>query len=166
MKFLIDPALVERVGPERQDDWRLALDQVNEPSGDDGSSGGEEKRPVAYTLSRRPDGGLVFRVDAAGDAAGSVTLSPGMLRRHMGAYRDATEQLSRACVDAARAARSLEGMDHAKKVAHDHGAEAIVNAFAPVADLDYEQARSLFTLVFLISTELSPVTANRHLRWS
>ena len=156
MKYRIDAALYDGVGAERLREWQDTLLDLN--SDDDGE-------PPTLTIGRLDDGGAAFLVEPAeGDVAPvSVSVPHARLRSHLREYRDIITRLARADLGAF-GMRDVDTLDYAKKLVHDDAGEVIRKALRPAARVSHATARRIFTLVFLMSSELPEAAIRSHRR--
>ena len=155
MRFRIDGALYDKASPEREREWRLAVMELN-AEGD----GGEP----TLTLYRRRDGGVDVHVSPGGEGAPRIVeLSYARMRTHFREYRNVIRHLARAG-SGPLGRRDMETLDYAKKLAHDEAGKAVRDALAGVVEVDHRLGRRLFTLIFLVSSELPENLVRRHLR--
>lgn len=152
MKFRIDPSLLENASEMREREWQMALVDLN------ADADGEEP---TLTVHRRKDGGADIHVTHSTTADGIAELGRDKMRRQFRDYRHVIEQISGAGVFGAR---QFETLDYAKKLVHDEAGEVIAEALQPFTDIDHKTARRLFTLVFLIGSELPEAMVTRHRR--
>ncbi len=152
MKFRLATSLFDDVSRAREQEWRVALMDLN------ADADGEEP---TLTLARRADGGSEVTISGTPDSDGVAEFSRDVLRRQFRDYEHVIKQISGA---GAFGARQYETLDYAKKLVHDEAGEVIQETLAPFVSLDHKQARRLFTLVFLISSELPEVMVRRHRR--
>ena len=155
MRFDVDPDLYGKVSEARQREWRNTLSDMNlEPS-----SAGPTLR-----LYRRDDGGLEIAVVADGESERArVVFRHERLKRPFRDYRNITEQLARIGAGGT-SYRQLEALDYAKKLVHDEGGELVIELLADHATLLLRPARRLFTLMFLVSTEMPEALVKQHLQ--
>lgn len=153
MKFRLSADLLTNVSPAREQEWKLALIDLN------ADADGEEP---TLTLSRPSGGGAQFAITGTSDGRdGVVELSREELRPAFRDYRRIIEQISGA---GAFGARQFETLDYAKKLVHDEAGELVQEALKPRVTIDHRTGRRLFTLVFLVSEELPEVLVRQHRR--
>lgn len=156
MKYRIDAALYDGVGAERLREWQETLLDLN--TDDDGE-------PPTLTIGRLGDGGATFRVEPAdgqGEAV-SVAVPHARLRGHLREYRDIITRLARADLGAF-GMRDVDTLDYAKKLVHDDAGDLLRKALRPAATVSHATARRIFTLVFLMSSELPEAAIRSHRR--
>lgn len=154
MNVRLHPRLYVDVGPDRAREWRSTLmDMAMDARG----AGAED---VTLTLDRRDCGGVDLHVERAGELT-TLEAPYKLLRRHFREYRGIIEQLARS-TRGAYGARDLETLDYAKKLAHDDAAETLAGLLAGVLEIQHVMARRLFTLIFLVSSELPEDLVTRH----
>ena len=90
-----------------------------------------------------------------------VALSADRMRTHFRRYRDVIKQLVQATLGVFGAGDAAT-LDRGKKGVHNAAADTVQGAFAEVLALDHEQARRVFTLVFLVSDALLEALVTRH----
>lgn len=153
MKFRLDPRLYEGATAAREQEWRLALTDLNR------DADGEEP---TLTVTRRPDGLVELLVSGRpGAREDRIALTRELMRSHFRDYRQVIERLARS--QSAELA-ALETLDYAKKVVHDEAGEVLARVLSTAVALPHALARRLFTLVFLVSTELPEALVRRHRR--
>lgn len=154
MKFRIDPDLYREVTRDREREWQGALLDLNFEA--DGA-------PPLVTVHRREDGGAAFAVEADADAAVLVEVSHARLRSVLRDYRDVIVQIARTS-GGAFGMRDLDTLDYAKKLVHDEAGELLAKALRAHVAIDLPTARRLFTLVFLLGTDLPEHLIKNHRR--
>ena len=148
MKFRLDHALYGTTSERREREWQLALTELNyEMDGE----------PPTLWVSRREDGRIDIRIEC--DPPQTISLSFESLKQHFRDYRRVIEQLVRST---ASGTRQFETLDYAKKLVHDDAGETVMETFSGVLDLEHTAARKLFTLIFLLSSELPEALVTRH----
>lgn len=151
MRFRIDAPLFEGISPTREREWRQALVDLNTRA---------DGEPPTVTIIRK-EVGIAFRVEFDQGWTQDVRLSPRSLQSHMREYRGVINQLTSSDVTAF-GRRSFETLDYAKKLVHDEGGEFIQRALDDLAPVDLDIGRRLFTLVFLVCSELPSDVVARH----
>ncbi len=151
MKYRVDPLLYDGVSPTREKEWQLALLDLNAEA--DGAE-------PTLTVTRTDSEGIDIEL-TGGTEPRTVHLSQATLRTHFRDYRRVIEHLVRST---ATGSRQMETLDYAKKLTHDDAGEMVQEALEGVVTVSHAQARRLFTLVFLVASELpeSLVTGHRH----
>lgn len=136
----------------RRDEWVTSLDELN---------GGNTLALVdvadadepAMEIVRLPSGAFHLRTYAdAFERVGEVTLDSERLEALFADYSTTIRQMVH--VDGDAPARGFEALDYAKRVVHDEAGEFVVQALAPIVQCGKEDARRLFTLLFLIGGDL------------
>ena len=90
-----------------------------------------------------------------------IVLSESTLKPHFRDYRRVIEHLVRST---STGTRQMETLDYAKKLTHDEAGEMVQDSLEPHVTISHAQARRLFTLIFLVASELPEplVTKHRH----
>jgi hypothetical protein len=148
MRFRLDPA--SALGPARESECRLSLNDLN------ADSDGEDPTLV---LAQRGDGGVDVLVERA-ESIGRAELSHSKLAPCFRDYRHVIEQLAR--VGAGSGAAHLETLDYAKKLVHDEAGDLVRAALAPLVSVPHDVARRLFTLMFLMASDLPDALVRKH----
>lgn len=155
MRFRIAAALWDGARPDREEEWRQALLDLNQ------DAGGE---PPLVTFDRRDDGGASITFERV-DGSAEVILSFDLLRDSFRDYREVIQRLARAGTGAF-GSRDWESLDYAKKLVHDDAARRIRKTLAPHLEdgevVDRQLARRLFTIIFLIAQDLPRELVQRH----
>ncbi|MCA9516352.1 MAG: UPF0262 family protein [Myxococcales bacterium] len=154
MKFRIDPDLYREVTKDREREWQGALLDLNFEC--DGS-------PPHVTVHRRADGGAGFSVEDAAGASVLHEVSHARLRSVLRDYRDVIVQMARTA-GGAFGMRDLDTLDYAKKLVHDEAGELLKKELRAHLAMDLGMARRLFTLVFLLGTDLPEHLIKNHRR--
>lgn len=136
----------------RREEWVRSLDELN--AGNDlallAPSAADEP---ALEIVRLPSGAFQLRAYTdAFERAGAVTLDPDRVAMLFAEYSTTIRQMVH--VDGDAPARGFEALDYAKRVVHDEAGDYVLEALAPLVYCDKEDARRLFTLLFLIGGDL------------
>jgi uncharacterized protein (UPF0262 family) len=83
-----------------------------------------------------------------------------MVAEHVAEYTATISQLAH--VDREAPVRGFEALDYAKRVVHDDAAAALKDALASVVRMDLADARRIFTLFFLLATDLPEELVRYH----
>ena len=148
MMFRVESVLLNDARPERAQEWRLALMDLNSEC---------DASACTVILDATTEGGVTVRIDTA-ETSESLAFEPAALRRHFREYAKIIRQLSRA----GYGYRDMETLDYAKKLAHDEAGETIADTLSPHLTLSHRVARKLFTLFFLLCHETPANLVNRH----
>ena len=151
MRFRIDKALEKGASRTRRMEWALSLEDLNHDS--------SEATPL-ITLYERRKGGLDVVILTPGAPSAVIPLTPDYLAEHFQAYAHVIGRMSSA--SEGDGARSFETLDYGKKLIHDEAGEAIQEALEDHIDLPLATARRLFTLVFLILSDLPEHLVKQH----
>ena len=153
-------ALWKRLPERRAEEWRRALAEIN-----DGNSI-ETVQPIedpGLELVRPPDGSFRVRLYSGGfDQVAEVTLDAARVAELFDEYGATIRQLVH--VDHSAPVRGFEAIDYAKRVIHDDAAAFLRASIEHVATMELPCARRLFTLVFLIGTDLPEALVRYHRR--
>lgn len=143
MVFRVHSALREAAGSRRRLEWDLALRDLNHDAPDDGQ---------ALTVYQGRPAGIQLAITGLGADPIIAELTEEALSPHFRAYDDIIRGI--AAASSGDGMRSLETLDYAKKLIHDEAGELVQEALEDHVELDLATARRLFTLMFLISTQL------------
>lgn len=153
-------ALWKQVSPRRADEWRRALDELNSHNGI-AFADGSPCEDAAVELVCPPDGSYIVRTWTDGIRPGaSVTLDARPLAEHFDEYGTTIRQMVH--VDREAPVRGFEALDYAKRVVHDEAAAFISESLASLLTMDLADARRLFTLVFLVGTDIPEELVRYH----
>jgi hypothetical protein len=152
MEVRLHGALWRSASSSRADEWRRALDELNTWN-QMRARVPEATADVAVELARRPDDVWEVRVYGDGVRRDATVELPGDVQsRHVADYATTIAQLAH--MDREAPVRGFEALDYAKRVVHDDAAQALREALAPAVEVDLADARRLFTLLFLVATDL------------
>jgi uncharacterized protein (UPF0262 family) len=154
-------ALWRQTPPGRADEWRRALDELNQFNGvlPRQPTGSTEAPALEFAL--RPDDVWEVRFYADGvRRTDTLELPPVMVAEHVAEYTATISQLAH--VDREAPVRGFEALDYAKRVVHDDAAAALKDALASVVRMDLADARRIFTLFFLLATDLPEELVRYH----
>lgn len=154
MKFRIDPTHLSRVTPDRQRELEEALLDLN--------SEGDGAAPT-LVCGLLPDGGIAFAVEDAEGGVAAIPLPYPRVMRLFREYKDVIGRLARADLGAF-GMRDFETLDYAKKLVHDEAGTLLRKTLRAATAIDLAQARRLFTLVFLLSSDLPEEVIRTHRR--
>ena len=154
MKYRIDAALLAGASAHRQREVEDALLDLN--TDDDG-------HPPLLTVGRAADGGLALTLEHEDGAASTHELPYARLRPLNREYRDVITRIARSDLGGF-GMRDFEALDYAKKLVHDEAGALLRKTLRPGAELPLDRARRLFTLVFLLSSELPEEVIRTHRR--
>jgi hypothetical protein len=150
--LLVHPALWRTAAPERAADWRRVLEEFN-------VSRARGLETVSIEIVELPELGVAMRV---GEEGALVTL-PGPERdRHFADYGETIAHMVR--LDREAPVRGFEALDYAKRTIHDEAAGWLIDVLRPVAVLDLPVARRLFTMLFLVASDLPEELVRYHRR--
>jgi len=154
VKYRIEAALLEGVTPDRQRELQEALLDLN--TDDDGL-------PPTLTVGLLADGGVSFAVETTDGAVTAVPLPYVRVARLFREYKDVIQRLARSDLGAF-GMRDFETLDYAKKLVHDEAGALFKRALRPAVAMELTPARRLFTLVFLLSSDLPEAVIRTHRR--
>lgn len=141
-----------RSGDDRKQEWQRALDALNQHNSIVAPAFADEV-DLSLEIVRLPSETFMMRLHRnVFDRLGDIQLDPDSMREHFADYTHTIKQMAHLHQDAP--ARGFESMDYAKRVVHDEAAAFIKNAAHPLFDMPEEDARRIFTLIFLIGGEL------------
>lgn len=159
MDICLHGALWRAASPGRADEWRRVLDelaQMNSIAAVDAEVSG-----AALELLQTPDGEWQFRLLHDGVRRGATCPIPGgLFETHLDEYRTIIERLAHMGRDAP--VRGFEALDYAKRVVHDDAAATLMEALQGLVRMELVDARRLFTLFFLASTDLPESLVRYH----
>lgn len=151
MEIRIHSALVEGASRQRRQEWDLALEDLN-----------HEPLPGEGSLTIYQNNNAATLVVSQGGHTHFIELEADALKPHLEGYRDIIQRM----VAASRGdgMRSIETLDYAKKLIHDEAGEFVIEALDEGAslELDLPTGRRLFTLIFLILTDLPEAQVTNH----
>jgi len=152
-------ALWKRATTARAEEWRRTLEELN------GSNAlatvGEPVEEPAIEFVRPPDGGYELRLYRDGfDCIARVALERSAVEQFFAEYAATISQLVH--VDRDAPVRGFEAIDYAKRVVHDEAAGFLRESVEDVIAMDLADARRLFTLLFLIGTDLPEALVRYH----
>ena len=152
-------ALWKQATTSRAEEWRRSLDELN-ASNALATVGGPLEEP-AIELVRTPDEGYELRLYREGfDCVARVTLDRSAVEGFLAEYSATISQLVH--VDRDAPVRGFEAIDYAKRVVHDEAAGFLREAVEDVVAMDLADARRVFTLLFLIGTDLPEALVRYH----
>lgn len=158
----IHGALWKRVGAHRAGEWRHSLDELNQDNGIE-SALDEPLDEPALELVQPPDGSYRFRVYRDGfDLVADVALDRASVQSLFDEYEATIRQLVH--VDREAPVRGFEAIDYAKRIVHDDAAAFLRDALSEVVRMDLADARRLFTVIFLVGTDLPEALVRYHRR--
>lgn len=149
-----------RSADDRRDAWKRALDELNAdnvlraPPWDDDD--------LSLEIVRLPSGAFLLRLyKDVFERLGEVALDIDALHTVFQDYAQTIRHMVHVHEDAP--ARGFESLDHAKRVVHDEAAVVIRDAMTPLIEITDDDARRLFTLLFLIGGDLPEEMVRFHL---
>lgn len=146
VRLVLDEALGGRRSPEIEQERAIAIYDLLETNSFRLADG----RPGPYDLQLGLDTGrLLFRVrDAAGADLATIGLALGPFRRTIRDYFAVCESY----YDAIRrlAPSQIEAIDMGRRSLHDEGSRLLQDRLAGKAEIDFQTARRLFTLVCVL----------------
>lgn len=155
-------ALWKSVPEARAAEWRRTLADLNQQNGIAAGTIPVDEEP-ALELVRRPDGRFLFRLYADGwTCAGEYELEPDAVEGFFDEYDATIRQMVH--VDRQAPVRGFEALDYAKRVVHDEAGAYLLERLRPDVALELDDARRLFTLVFLVGTDLPEELVRYHRR--
>ena len=149
MKYRVDPELYEGVSERREKEWQVALLDLNAEA--DGNE-------PTLTVSRGDNGSMEVRLSGHGDNE-RIQFSESLLSPHFRDYRRVIEHLVRST---STGSRQMETLDYAKKLTHDEAGEMVQETLEAHVSISHAQGRRLFTLMFLVGSELPEALVTRH----
>jgi uncharacterized protein (UPF0262 family) len=163
MEVRLHGALWRSATPDRAAEWRTALQEVN----DDNrirmrtSAAPLDDAPPSLELVQPPDGPLLARCAPDGvRVTQTLCLESEDLRACLREYADTIQRLAH--MDREAPIRGWEALDYAKRLVHDQAADALRALLDPALELDLIDARRLFTLFFLVATDLPESLVRYH----
>jgi uncharacterized protein (UPF0262 family) len=157
-------ALWKSATASRSEEWRRSLTELNTLNallvlGPQWASADD----VALELVRPPTGEFVFRLYVDGwTCVATMPLPADAIGTAFSEYDTTIRQMVH--VDKQAPVRGFEALDYAKRVVHDEAAAVIIAALDEVLETSLDDARRLFTLVFLVGTDLPESLVRYHRR--
>lgn len=149
--FRIHPSLVKTANPSRLAEWRRVLDEYNDAG----------LASTIIEIALPPDDHLQLRVEQpAGASVARVAMRT--LNPLLAEYGETIRHMVR--IDREAPARGFEALDYAKRVVHDEGADLLRAQLRAIVSLEIDDARHLFTLVFLVASDLPEELVRYHRR--
>lgn len=149
-----------RSADDRRDAWQRALDELNTdntlhaPQWPDGD--------LSLEIVRLPSGAFLLRVyQDVFERLAEIALDPKEVNAVFADYAQTIRHMVHMHEDAP--VRGFESLDHAKRVVHDEAAALMQTSLSPVVEATNEDARRLFTLLFLIAGDLPEHMVRFHL---
>lgn len=137
---------------ERRGEWQRMLDELNAENSL-ASVQALEAEDLSIEIVRMPSGTFAFRLYAdVFERLDTVTLDAEVLDTHFRDYAQTIRHMVHVQSDAP--ARGFESLDYAKRVVHDEAGELMQSALSLMLTMTKEDARRLFTLLFLIAGDL------------
>ncbi|MCA9299100.1 MAG: UPF0262 family protein [Phycisphaerales bacterium] len=153
-------ALWKSTTPARADEWRRALEEINASNSIE-ASGFEVGDEPAIEVVRPPTGEYLLRLYRDGfDQAAQIQLEPERMTYLFDEYGATIRQMVH--VDREAPIRGFEALDYAKRVVHDEAGEYLMDVLADHVLLDLVDARRLFTLIFLVGTDIPEELVKYH----
>ena len=162
LEIRLHGALWREASPARRREWERSLEELNAGNGLEavGLSAADEP---ALELVRLPDGTFQARTyRGAFDRHATVALDISGLAPLFDDYAATIRQMVH--VDSDAPVRGFEALDYAKRVVHDEAAEFLARSMGAIANVPFEDARRLFTLIFLIAGDLPEELVRYHRR--
>jgi hypothetical protein len=148
--------------PARAAEWRRAIAEFNADNAV--ASDSIAPAPGAAIELVRPPGGF-FHVRIYGDPnelVATVPLEPPTVEAHFREYAETIRHLRR--LDLEAPVRGIEAVDYAKRVVHDEAGDYLRKALRPWVTVSVDDARRLFTLLFLVGSDLPDDALGFHRR--
>lgn len=156
-------ALWKEVGAARAAEWRRSLDEVNAHNALRARPAFDLGDEPALELLRRPEGHYCVRLYRDGtERAHEVALDPQQIAGFFAEYAATIERMVH--VDREAPARGFETLDYAKRLVHDEAAGWLRDAMDACLACTLDDARRLFTLLFLVGTDLPEALVRYHRR--
>lgn len=144
--------LWKKASVSRREEWTRALDELN---------GGNEM--LAVDTYATEDGAIeivypptrdyhVRLYEGAFDRLAEVVLDAEEMKPLFAEYQRTIEELGN--LHGSSATRGFETLDYAKRVVHDEAAEFLISSMKPIARVGMGDAKRLFTLIFLVESDL------------
>lgn len=149
-----------RSADDRRDAWQRALDEFNDENLLTAPRWPEAD--LSLEIVRLPSGAFLLRLYRdVFDRLDEIALDAVALEAVFQDYAQTIRHMVHMHQDAP--ARGFESLDHAKRIVHDEAAAWMQESVAPVLALNAEDARRLFTLLFLIGGDLPEHLVRFHL---
>lgn len=139
-------------GGDRRQEWQRTLDELNADNGLIPLVG-EPSDDVSLEIVRLPSGAFLFRLyEDVFERLGEVAVSFEDLEQLFSDYAQTIRHMVHVEQDAP--VRGFESLDYAKRVVHDEAGSFIETALSSLLTLTKDDARRVFTLLFLIAGDL------------
>ncbi len=155
-------ALWKSATQERSAEWRRTVAELNRANTIAAGSVSLGEEP-ALELVRLPNQTFVLRLYADGwSRSHEFPFEPAEVQSFFDEYDATIRQMVH--VDRQAPARGFEALDYAKRVVHDEAGAWLIQRLRPELELELDDARRLFTLVFLVGTDLPESLVRYHRR--
>jgi uncharacterized protein (UPF0262 family) len=157
-EVLLDDETWESGTPERQNEWRLAIEELIEEH----HFKGELPDRFRLLLSYSPSTGLL--IDARtidGHPFARLQLPDEAMADHLREYYEVVREMTRLGGGSSELSPRIEALDIAKRLAHDEAAETIARLLAPLGP-DHATCRRLFTLLVTLEFDTTRLALPHH----
>jgi len=140
------------------EEWRRTLRELNASNAIAFVDAAEDP---ALEIVRPPSGAFVLRLYAEGyQRLAEVDITSPALQAHFEEYALTIRHMVR--IDREAPARGFEALDYAKRVVHDEAAAYLIEATQGLLRLNLADARGLFTLLFLVGSDIPAAWVRYH----
>lgn len=150
--LLVHPSLWRSASAERAADWRRVLEEFN-------VARNRSRETVTIEIVELPEHGVAMRI---GEEGSIVTLPQAEREQHFSDYGDTISNMVR--IDREAPVRGFEALDYAKRTIHDEAAAWLMELLRGRVELDLATARRLFTMLFLVASDLPEELVRYHRR--
>lgn len=158
MELILHESCFEGVSANRIAEWRRALLEINQ---DKGIRPLRALRSPVLEILTRGDLGFTFRLLAEEEIPVHIDIRRRHLQPHFDSYREVIEHL----LSPQGSAYGVEALDYGKKLVHDEAAEFLCSMLRDHLLIEHATARRLFTLLFLLSNNVSWAQVRMHPRY-
>lgn len=169
ISFELDPRLLERCDAPRRAELEAVVEELNRSDVQmvpEGELDGQSIRSFRLVIRSPRAATLEAWGPDEGVAAGHRHISWSALRRPFADYQAIIERIAAGgFLEGVRAGlhdSKFEALDHGKRLVHNDAAETLSDILEEFAAFDESASRGLFTLLFLIRTELPPHVVRYH----
>ncbi len=153
-------ALWKQATPIRRHEWQRALDELNEDNALSGVAI-RDADEASIEIVRTPDDTWHLRLmEGAYSVVDTIDLDAAEMQPHLDEYAATIRKMVH--VDRDAPVRGFEALDYAKRVVHDDAGTWLSEKLAGRVRSTHDDARRLFTLLFLLISELPEEMVRYH----